>query len=496
MKRINAENIAELLKNKPNVKSPNYKREDIKAGIVHLGIGAFHRAHQAFYTEAVLNSQGGDWGIIGCSLRSAGVKLQLQEQDGLYTLVERGPEGEKFQVIGAIKSVLVGPENPRALLEQMSEENIKIVSLTVTEKGYCHDPASGDLNLNHPDIAHDLNNIAQPRSAVAYIVAALDLRRKKNIQAFTALSCDNLPNNGDVLKKVVTQFAQKLDVALATWIQENVSFPNTMIDRIVPATTADDKKHFEDVMGFRDEGIVIAEPFSQWVIENTFCNDRPRWEDAGALLVNDVDIFEKMKLRLLNGSHSLLAYCGYLSGKNTVSEVMQEPVFVELATLFMDREAGETLETPAGFEVAHYKKQLRERFANPGLRHRTWQIAMDGSQKLPQRLLNTLRDQLKTRGNIDILCLAVAAWIRYVSGVDEAGEPIDVQDPFAAKLRACHDKNSGNIAAIVKDILNIREIFGDDLASSNTFVHGVTDWLTRFYKDGVLNSIKTHLNFV
>lgn len=496
MIRINAENVAELLKNKPDVKSPRYQREEIKAGIVHLGIGAFHRAHQAFYTETALNSSGGNWGIIGCSLRSASVKQQLQEQDGLYTLVERGPEGEKFQVIGAIKSVLVGPENPQALLNQMADENIKILSLTVTEKGYCHDPASGDLNLNHPDIVHDLANIEQPRSAVAYIVGALDLRRKKNIQAFTALSCDNLPNNGDVLKKVVTQFAQKLDVSLATWIQENVSFPNTMIDRIVPATTPDDKKRFENVMGFRDEGIVMAEPFSQWVIENKFCNERPRWEDAGALLVNDVDVFEKMKLRLLNGSHSLLAYCGYLAGKETVSEVMQEPVFVKLASVFMDREAGETLETPDGFDIAHYKKQLRERFANPGLRHRTWQIAMDGSQKLPQRLLNTLRDQLLSNKNIDILCLAVAAWIRYVSGVDENGKAIDVQDPFAAQLRACHDKNSGNIETLVKDIVGIKEIFGDDLASSEVFIEGVTHWLTQFYTEGVLSSIKKKFDFV
>lgn len=492
MNRINSSNLNGLVAGKSNIAVPAYDREQIKPGIVHLGIGAFHRAHQAWYTEAVLNKFGGNWGIIGCSLRSPSVKNQLAEQDGLYTLVERGPQGEKFQIIGAVKSVMVGPEDPQALLKQMADADIKIVSLTVTEKGYCHDPATGDLNLSHPDIVHDLQNLHAPKSAVGYIVAALKLRKDNNVTAFTVLSCDNLPNNGNVLQKVVLQFAQKVDAHLATWINANVTFPNTMIDRIVPATTEADRERFESAVGFRDEGIVLAEPFSQWVIENRFCNERPKWEDVGALLVDDVDLYEKMKLRLLNGSHSTLAYCGYLAGKETISEVMQEPAFVKLATVFMDREAGETLEVPKGFDVQKYKQELRERFANPGLRHRTWQIAMDGSQKLPQRLLGSLRDQLKGQGHIDILCLAVAAWIRYVSAVDEKGDSIDVQDPFAAKLKACHEQNVGNVEAIVKTILSIREIFATDLIESDVFVKGVSKWLTQFYQQGVLASLNTY----
>ena len=492
MIRINSSNLVDLTSKKSDITAPSYNRDEIKPGIVHLGIGAFHRAHQAWYTEAVLNKFGGNWGIVGCSLRSAGVKDQLAEQDGLYTLVERGPEGEKFQLIGAVKSVMVGPEDPQALLQQMAEENIKIVSLTVTEKGYCHDPATGDLNLSHPDIVHDLENVAQPKSAIGYIVAALKIRKENNVAAFTALSCDNLPNNGNVLAKVIKQFAKKVDADLAAWIDANVSFPNTMIDRIVPATTEKDRESFESAVGFRDEGIVLAEPFSQWVIENKFCNERPQWEEVGALLVDDVELFEKMKLRLLNGSHSTLAYCGYLAGKETISDVMLEPAFVQLATVFMDREAGETLDVPAGFDVQNYKQQLRDRFANPGLRHRTWQIAMDGSQKLPQRLLGTLRDQLKGHGNIDILCLALAAWMRYVSAVDEQGKAIDVQDPFAARLKKCHEQNKGNPEDIVKAIVSIREIFGDDLIKSDTFVDGVTTWLERFYDDGVLSSVKKY----
>lgn len=492
MNRINAANLAELVAGKSEIAVPKYNRQEIKPGIVHLGIGAFHRAHQAWYTEAVLNKYGGDWSIIGCSLRSAGVRDQLAEQDGLYTLVERGPQGEKFQVIGAVNSVVVGPEDPQALIAQMAQDNIKIVSLTVTEKGYCHDPATGDLNLAHPDIVHDLQNLQQPKSAIAYIVAALNQRKENGVQPFTALSCDNLPNNGNVLCKVVQQFAEKVDPALAAWIKSNVSFPNTMIDRIVPATTEADRERFESSTGYRDEGIVLAEPFSQWVIEDKFCNARPEWEKVGALLVHDVDVYEKMKLRLLNGSHSTLAYCGYLAGKETVSEVMKEPAFVKLATVFMDREAGETLEVPTGFNIQNYKQELRERFANPGLRHRTWQIAMDGSQKLPQRLLGTLRDQLAGKGHIDILCIAVAAWMRYVSAVDEKGQPIDVQDPFAAKLKACHEQHQGDVKAVVKAIVSLREIFGEDLAKSEQFVHGVSAWLERFYERGVLNSVKAY----
>ncbi len=477
---------------KTNFVFPRYEREKIHAGIVHLGIGAFHRAHQAWYTEAVLNQQGGDWAIIGCSLRSANVKQQLADQDGLYTLVERGPEGEKFQVIGAVKQVVVGPENPLALLDVMADEKIKVVSLTVTEKGYCHDPATGNLNFQHPDIQFDLQNLNSPKTAIGYLVSALNRRRKAGIKPFTPLSCDNLPNNGTVLQNVIEQFSEKVDSDLALWIKSEVTFPNTMIDRIVPATTDADREVFAKQTGYRDEGMVVAEPFSQWVIEDNFCNDRPVWEKAGALLVDEVELFEKMKLRLLNGSHSLLAYCGYLSGKETISEVMQEPVLAKLVTCFMDREAGETLDVPKGFDAQNYKRELRERFSNPGLRHRTWQIAMDGSQKLPQRLLGSLRDQLKGQGHIDILCMAVAAWMRYVSAVDEEGKGIEVQDPFAAQLKSCHQQHKNDVEKIVHEILLIKEIFGDDLIGEARFVRGVTNFLKQYYEQGVLNTIKNY----
>mgnify|MGYP001627396957 CR=1 FL=1 len=487
MNRLKTAVVAELPQ---DVLLPTYDRSQLKAGIVHLGIGAFHRAHQAFYTEAVLNKFGGNWGIIGSSLRSPSVRDQLVPQDCLYTLVERSGEGEKLQLIGAVLDTLVGPENPAALVAQMADTNIKIVSLTVTEKGYCHDPATGNLNLNHPDILHDLENLDKPVSAIGFLVAALKQRFEKQQKAFTLLSCDNLPNNGEVLEKVVLQFAGKISTELAQWIKTHATFPCTMIDRIVPATTDDDRRDIEARLNLRDEAMVVCEPFSQWVVEDKFADGRPQWEEVGVLLVDDVRVFEKIKLRLLNGAHSTMAYTGYLSGFDYISEVMEQPAFVNLVTTYMAREAGETVVAPAGFDIEAYKQQLRERFSNKALKHRTWQIAMDGSQKLPQRLLETLREQLAGNGHIDILCLGVAAWIRYVSGVDEKGSAIEVSDPLAKELRATCDANLGNPAAMVKAVVGIEKVFGSDLINEARFIAGTTQWLERFYAKGVLASLQ------
>lgn len=487
MNRLNKNLLSQLPK---DVALPRYNREQLVPGIVHLGIGAFHRAHQAFYTEAVLNQFGGNWGIIGSSLRSANVRDQLAPQDCLYTLVERSGEGEKLQIIGAVTDTLVGPENPATLVAAIANPTIKIVSLTITEKGYCHDPATGNLNGNHSDIIHDLQNLDKPVSAIGFIVAALKQRFDNKQKAFTALSCDNLPNNGEVLEKVVLQFAQKISIALADWIKTNATFPSTMIDRIVPATTDDDRHDIENRLGVRDEGMVVCEPFTQWVVEDKFADGRPEWENVGVLLVKDVRVFEKIKLRLLNGAHSTMAYTGYLAGFQYISEVMEQPAFVNLVKTYMAREAGETIAAPAGFDIEAYKQQLRDRFSNKALKHRTWQIAMDGSQKLPQRLLETLREQLQGNNHIDILCLGVAAWIRYVSGVDEKGAAIEVSDPLAKELRAACDANQGNPADMVKAVVSIQKIFGTDLIDEPRFIQTTTHWLERFYSKGVLASVQ------
>jgi len=490
MKRLNKDLLEELRVQSAGIALPGYDRSQKKIGIVHLGIGAFHRAHQAVYTDKVMAASGGDWGILGVSLRSAAVREQLAPQDGLYTVLERGSAGDAYSVIGSVLALAVAPENPGAVIDAMADSEVKIVSLTVTEKGYCHDPASGNLNLSHPDIVHDLKNITEPKTAIGFIVAALAKRREQGTKSFTAMSCDNLPNNGKVLKNCVLQFAKSFDEALAMWIASNTSFPCTMVDRIVPATTDADRDALEKALAYRDEGVVCAEPFSQWVIEDDFCNDRPGWEECGALIAKDVELYEKMKLRLLNGSHSLLAYCGYLAGKETISDVMQEAAFVNMCTRFMTREVGETLQTPNGFDIEKYQGELRERFANPGLRHRTWQIAMDGSQKIPQRWLEGLRVQLSGKGHIDIYCLGLAAWIRYVSAVDEKGNAIDVQDPLAKKLKSLHEQHGDNAAELVNAFLAIDEVFSDDLQDQESVVLAVCTWLDKINERGMLAVIK------
>jgi fructuronate reductase len=257
----------------------------------------------------------------------------------------------------------------------------------------------------------------------------------------------------------------------------------------VPATTDEDKIEIEKILGLRDEGLVLCEPFSQWVIENKFSSDRPAWEKVGVLLVDDVRIFEKIKLRLLNGAHSLMAYTGYLAGFEYIYQVMQQPAFVNMVTAYMAKDAGSTIQAPAGFDIEAYKQQLRDRFSNRALKHRTWQIAMDGSQKIPQRILESLREQLAKNGEINILCLALAAWIRYVSGVDESGNAIDVRDPLAAQLRDVCDANKGNVESLVKAFFSIRSIFGDDLKNADRAINTTIEWLNMFYSQGVLNSI-------
>ena len=477
-------------------KLPRYDRASLTVGIVHLGIGAFHRAHQAWYTDTVL--AGGDtrWGILGCSLRSSDVREQLGEQDGLYALVERGAEGERRQIVGSVVGVLVAPDDPKAVVMAMADPRVSVVSITITEKGYCLDPATGRLNLAHPAIVADLKFPAAPSTALGLLVAALAARRAAGVPSFTALSCDNLPHNGRVLAAAVIAFAEALDPDLASWISINTRFPSSMVDRIVPATTSDDRDAAARALGVRDEGVVLAEPFSQWVIEDSFCGERPAWEKAGALVVSDVAPYEQMKLRLLNGSHSLLAYSGYLAGYETISDVMQNAAFVNMCAVFMATNAAPTLSLPASFDIQGYQYKLLERFSNPGLRHRTWQIAMDGSQKLPQRILDSARDQLARGGDIELHCLAIAAWARYISGVDERGAEIDVQDPLAIELRSLSDRypltagEPNSVQALVTALLDVESVFGRDLPNSERFASGVIFWLREILEHGIKNAVE------
>ena len=467
-----------------DVAQPRYDRGALATGIVHLGLGAFQRAHQAMYTEAALNAGDHRWGVVGASLRSPAVRDALVPQDGLYTLAVRGADGERLQVIGAIKDVLVAPENPSALLDALSDSAAMIVTLTVTEKGYCYDPATTALDEEHPDIVHDLRHPREPRSVPGFLVEALRRRHEAQVPAFTVLCCDNLPHNGRTVAGIVTRFAALRDKALAGFIRNEVMFPSTMVDRITPATTDDDRAAISARLGLEDAAAVVTEPFTQWVIEDRFSRGlRPEWSIAGAEFVANVAPYENMKLRLLNGSHSTLAYLGYLAGYETVSDTMKDANYRRLAQGVMD-DAATTLKMPPGADVAAYKRALLERYENRALRHRTWQICMDGSQKLPQRLLGSIRDRLAAGAPIDRLVMGVAGWMRYVTGIDEQGKPIDVRDPLSGRLRAIAD-GAGLVAErLAPALLDVREIFAADLAADSRFRTAVMSALARIIAKG------------
>lgn len=465
---------------------PGYDPRAASVGIVHLGLGNFHRAHQAMYTDAVL---GRDlrWGICGISLKSRGVVDALAAQDGLYSVVAKGSEGASPRIIGSVREVLCGADRMVDVVARMAAPATRIVSLTVTEKGYCHDPASGRLNFAHPDIEHDLRHADAPRSAPGAILRALQARKAlvPTVSGkLTLLSCDNLPHNGRTLEGLMLELAEAADPALVPWLREQVDFPSTMVDRIVPATTETDIAEASALIGVEDAAPVMTEPFTQWVVEDRFAAGRPAWEDAGAQFVADVGPFELMKLRLLNAAHSAMAYLGYLAGHEFIYQTSVDPLFARLVERLWD-EAATTLPPLAGFDVVAYRRDLMVRFRNTALPHRTWQIAMDGSQKLPQRLLNTVRERLAANAPVESLALAVAGWMRYVSGTDERGGAIDVRDPLSAELARIAAATRGAPDVLCGQLLGVRAIFGDDLPRASAFAGAVRRHLETLFARGV-----------
>lgn len=476
-----------------NVQLPQYDRQQLRSRIVHFGFGAFHRAHQALLTNRVLNQHGGDWGICEISLFSGDQLMsQLRQQDHLFTVMEKSAAGNQPIIIGAVKECLNARlDSLAAIIEKFCEPQVAIVSLTITEKGYCIDPATGHLDLTQPRIVHDLQSPDEPHSAPGILVEALHRRRERGLPAFTVLSCDNIPDNGHVVKNAVLDMAAKRDPQLASWIAEHVSFPGTMVDRIVPAATDASLAEITRELGVEDPCAISCEPFIQWVIEDNFVAGRPDWGSVGAQLVDDVLPWEEMKLRMLNGSHSFLAYLGYLAGYAHISDCMQDASYRRVARHLMMAEQAPTLRI-SGVDLGAYADSLIERFSNPALQHRTWQIAMDGSQKLPQRLLDGIRIHLKQGSRWPLLALGVAAWMRYVSGVDDMGNAIDIRDPLAEKIRAIvetsHDEN--RVAAL----LTLQEIFGSDLPANPQFVQAVEEAWQSLVREGARQAVLTALN--
>jgi len=475
----------------PDVQRPAYDVPNTGIGHVHLGVGAFMRAFIADYSDAALAASGGNWGIAGVSLRQRNVYEQLQPQDCLYTLNVRD-NGDSYRLIGSIRSIDVAPDDPQYSIDLLADSKVQVVTLTITEKGYCIAPDSGDLDRSNPAIDHDLKDPHAPRSIPGLVVAALQQRRKTGGGPVTIVSCDNLPDNGKRLQKAVLAFADDVDATLRAWIEGHARFPATMVDRITPATTADDLDEAARVIGVRDEAMVKTEPFTQWVIEDDFAAARPHWEAGGALLVADVRPYEMAKLQLLNGSHSALAYLGYLARFELVSDVMQDAAFATFIRNLMRREISPVTAEPAGMQHAAYIEGLLQRFGNASLRHRTWQIAMDGSQKLPQRLLNTIRAQLRRGGPIAGLSLAVAAWMRYALGRDDAGEPIDVQDPLLDSFRAIAARASDDVEDIVMQFVGLQPVFGTDLGTDRRFTSALAGQYRLLVEKGAAGAVKEY----
>ncbi|MHA6689943.1 mannitol dehydrogenase family protein [Devosia sp. A449] len=479
MTRLSAETLSQI---PAGIAVPRYDRNSVTPGIVHLGIGAFHRAHMAVYVDDLL-AEHPDWAIVGASLRRPDTKEALAPQDGLYTVAVRDASGTHPRVIGSILKVLDANTEREELLALMASPAIRIVSLTVTEKGYCHDPATGELDQRHPDIVHDLANPTAPKSAPGMLVEALARRQAAGIAPFAVMSCDNLPSNGATVKRIVTALARLRDAKLGDYVG-NTAFPGTMVDRIVPSTTDADRATVTELIGVEDAWPIMTEPFTQWVIEDDFPQGRPPFEQVGAQLVADVEPFERMKLRMLNGSHSTMAYLGYLAGYDYISDVMGDPDFVTLIHGLMTEEAMPTLDMP-GVDLGAYRDQLLERFRNPALQHRTWQIAMDGSQKLPQRLLGTIRDRLAAGLPFERLGLGVAAWMRYVTGIDETGESIDVRDPLAMRMLAIAADAGDDAEALYIGLAGLTEVFGSDLGDNQSFGETVATHLDELFEEGV-----------
>ncbi len=454
---------------------PSYNRTQLTAGIVHLGIGAFARCHLAAVTEEVLEQRAAaglplDWGIIGVSLRRPEQRDLLAPQDYLYTMISRGPRGPHARVIGALTRVLVAPEDPEAVLAVMAAPSTRIVSLTVTEKGYCHETATGRLQFEHPDVIADLATPHRPASAVGYIVEALARRRAAGHAPFTVVSCDNLLDNGSVIAGLVRELAAHRCPMLARWIASECRFPSTMVDRIVPSATAVDRGDAAQLTGLDDAAAIAHEPFLQWVIAEDFVGSvRPCWELGGAKFVTDVAPYERMKLRMLNAAHSALAYLGYLAGHETIGDVVSDEPFSAYCERMWQTEIIPMLGGIDRPVLAQYAASLAERFANPAIRHRTWQIAMDGSLKLPVRILPTLSARRAVGLPSPCLTLAVAGWMRYVGGADERGAAIDVRDPIAEVLRNALRAAGDDPSRCVDALLAIQSIFPSSLAADPEF---------------------------
>lgn len=424
MQRLTPDTVNQL---PATVRRPAYDPAQVKPGILHLGAGAFHRAHQAVFTDTALGLSGGHWGIIGASLRSDAAALQLNPQRGLYTLHCEDAHGSSLRLIGALQRIIVAPQDPLALDAVIADPAIKVITLTITEKGYCLGADGWSLDLDSADVRHDISCPEAATTAIGILAHGLRLRHVRNGAPLSIISCDNLSENSRRLHRVLATYMERTCPAMLSWLEQSVSFPCSMVDRIVPAASEASLARQADLLGLRDEAAIVTEPFIQWIIEDRFANDIPDWAGAGVQLVPDIRGYETIKLRILNASHSAIAYAGLLMDRETVAESMADPRLRDYVHALMTRELAPTQQAPAGFDLSSYCTQLLERYANPLLHHRCAQIAMDGTEKIRQRWLPTL-EQLP---GSSLLLNTLALWCHLVLETD-----IDVDDPRSDRLKS------------------------------------------------------------
>ncbi len=466
-------NTGNLGKFADSVAIPLYDRSKVKAGIVHVGIGGFHRAHQALYTDQLLHKKGNEnWGICGVALLDFDRKIYntLKEQDGLYTLIVKELDGSlTTTVIGSIVEVLYAPEDPKAVIEKMASPETKIITLTITEGGYNYNEATKQFDFSNPLVQHDLEHPSNPKTIFGYLTQALKLRKERDQKGLALQSCDNVQGNGHILQSMLLSYVEKAEPGLADWIKKEISFPNSMVDRITPATSSLDVTVLKDTMGVDDEWPVVCEPFKQWVIEDDFITGRPAWEDVGAQFVEDVVPYEKMKLALLNAGHSVLGILGALKGYSTIDQAAGDINIARFLGLYMDNEVTPTLGDLEGVDLKKYKHSLIQRFGNIYIKDQIERICSESSAKLPIFLLPTITAQLKTRGNIDFAAFVIAAWAIYSLGLDENGNKIVIKDAISEVLqkRAIEAKENP------KTFIEIEGVFGD-LKNEALFVESYT----------------------
>lgn len=462
------------------IRRPRYDRAGLAIGMAHVGVGAFHRCHQAEFTDDALEAEFGPWGVIGINLRPPRLGPMLGAQDGLYSRALRQDGAVDFRIIGCLGAVVDAEQEHERALAALASPAIGIATLTVTEKAYCHHPATGRLDEDHPDIVRDLA-AGVPCSLPGVLVAALDRRRRENSGGMTLVSCDNIPANGRVLAGVVTRFAALRCPDLVAWIADHVRFPSTMVDRIVPAATAADRAAAAAALGLEDAAAVVGEPFRQWVIEDDFAGPRPRWEAAGAELVADVTDHELVKMRVLNGAQTTLCYLGALTGLENSCDDVRDPDIARFVRRMLLRETVPGLPTGSGIDAGAYVERSFARLANTAIRHGNHQIATDGSQKIVQRLLNPIRGCIARGAGYELLAAAVAAWMAYLlAGSPRFGARWTPADPWAEAVRRIADETGPDAARLTARIVALEPIFATDLPADAAFCRTVARHLAGF----------------